>query len=103
MTLAPDASGGVVIAATSSVFSAIRASPLLTAIKWARASSSTSTRRAATPRSRSASARLTMVPISSSRSGSRRRTRERDTSVELTSKNGFPVVAPMRITVPSST
>ena len=49
------------------------------------------------------SARRTTVATSSSVSGSRRQTRIRDRSAELTSKYGFSVVAPMSVTVPSST
>ena len=58
-------------------------------------------RRARAPRP--SSARRTTAPTSSSVSGSSRQTRIRDRSAELTSKYGFSVVAPMSVTVPSST
>ena len=55
------------------------------------------------PLSLSLSASFIMPEISSSESCSKTNTRERDSNAEFTSKDGFSVVAPMRITVPSST
>ena len=94
--------------APSSTLSAARASPPASETRWSKASSLSDTPPAgpsgpASPRSSSASARRTTVPTSSSVSASSRHTRIRERSAELTSKYGFSVVAPMSVTVPSST
>ena len=60
-------------------------------------------RSAARPRSGSARARRRIAPRSASVRGCRVRTRARDSKAALTSKEGFSVVAPIRVTVPSST
>ncbi len=55
------------------------------------------------PRSGSLSARSISVRTSSSPNALRTNTRERESSAELTSNDGFSVVAPISVTVPSST
>ena len=94
---------GVVMAATSRVFRAIRASPAATEARCAAASSSSSMFRPPSPRVSSSSALWTILCRSSSESGSRRSTRHRESRALLTSKDGFSVVAPMRVSVPFST
>src|SRR6266542_621858 len=55
------------------------------------------------PRSESASARSRMLTTSSSESGWREYTRQRERRAAFTSKDGFSVVAPIRMSVPFST
>ena len=57
----------------------------------------------ASPRASSARARRMRVATSSAPSGWRTTTRQRDNRGALTSNEGFSVVAPIRVTVPSST
>ena len=58
---------------------------------------------APSPRSPSRSARAQISATSSAASGSRTKTRVRERSGPMTSKLGFSVVAPMRVTAPRST
>ena len=73
------------------------------AARRASSSSATSGRSAARPRSGSARARRRISATSASVSGWRVRTRRPDSSAALTSNEGFSVVAPISVTVPSST
>ncbi len=99
----PFASGAAVCAASSIALSAIRASPPETVASAASVSSSTVTFIVAIPRSSSASARRSSSSICSGTSASSRNTRERESRAEITSNDGFSVVAPISVTVPSST
>ena len=101
--LLPSASGGVVKAAISSAFRAMRASLLDMAIRWVIASGCNAAFNAPTPCNVSFSALMIMTWSSSSVSGFKVRTWQRDNSGDITSKEGFSVVAPMKVTVPSST
>ena len=85
------------------MFSAVRASPSASATIAATASGSTSSPRRPRPRSGSASARRTIVSSSGSVRRSSTYTRQRESSAAFTSKDGFSVVAPIRVTVPRST
>ena len=90
-------------AASSSAFSAIRASPPERAASARSASGSTSTRISPRPRSGSDAARTSRSASCSSVRAFSLNTLERDSSGEFTSKDGFSVVAPIRMTVPFST
>jgi hypothetical protein len=92
-----------VFTASSSAFRAIRASPPTTAASAASAFSSISTLIAPRPRSSSTSARRSTPNTCSSVSGSSLNTRDRESSAEITSNDGFSVVAPIMMIVPSST
>ncbi len=89
--------------ASSSVLSADRASPLATFRRNDMASSESVTLSLPSPWSSSEIARLTISAMSSSVSGSSVYTLVRESRGEITSKDGFSVVAPMSLTVPSST
>ena len=97
-------SGGVVATASSSALSAVRASPPATRTRCPIASSvdlgaGRAAGRAPRRRARGAGCGAT----SASSSGLSWKTRLRESSGALTSKKGFSVVAPIRMTVPSST
>ncbi len=85
------------------MFSAVRASPSESATIAATASGSTSSPRRPRPRSGSPTARRTIVSSSGSVRRSSTYTRQRERSAAITSKDGFSVVAPIRVTVPRST
>src|SRR6266446_807964 len=87
----------------SRILRAPRASPSESRAMSRSASGSAVAPVAPSPRSESASARSRMLTMSSSESGCREYTRQRDRSAALTSKDGFSVVAPMRVSVPFST
>ena len=82
--------------ASSSAFSAVRASPSLRAARKSIASSSIGV-------VASALARRSISTISSSLSACSAYTRVRESSAPLTSNAGFSVVAPISVTRPSST
>ena len=83
-------------AAASRPFKATRASPRATSSRPSRASGAMLVFSSSSPRS-------TTCLSSSWSSCSSRKTRLRDRSGEMTSKEGFSVVAPIMVTVPSST
>src|SRR5437879_5491769 len=80
-----------------------RASPSASRASSASASSSSASRKVPSPRSLSSSARRTSWLMCSGVSGSSTNTRHRDSSAPVSSKLGFSVVAPMRVTIPFST
>ena len=88
---------------TSRALSARRASPSLISARKASASSVARTSTVPRPRSLSASARRRSVRMSSRLSGSKVKIWLRLSSGALTAKNGFCVVAPIRMIRPSST
>ena len=90
-------------AATSRALRASRASPPARSARASRASSSMPSTTSARPRSPSATARSTSSATSAGPRLSSRKRVLRLMSGLLTSKNGFSVVAPTRITVPCST
>jgi len=81
----------------------MRASPPEMFARAFSVSASTVTCIEAMPRSSSVSARRSSPSICSADSGSKRNTRERDSSGPITSNEGFSVVAPISVIVPSST
>ena len=83
--------------------SAALASPFATSAKNSMASSATTAWKLPIPFSWSVTARFRMVLISSFSKGFNSKITERDSSAPFTSKYGFSVVAPTKITVPSST
>jgi len=87
----------------SSRLRAARASPLAQRAMAARASSATCSEFFPSPRSGSLSARSRIRRISASDSGCRTRTLVRESRGAITSKEGFSVVAPIRVMVPRST
>ncbi len=99
----PVLSGGVDSTAASSAASATRASPPEELATRSSTVSETSGCNFANPLSPSASARSRMLFTSSAVSGLRTSTRQRDSSAPVTSKEGFSVVAPIKVTVPFST
>ena len=99
----PSAAGDVAVRASSSAESATRASPPAQRASLAIKLDSTRGLLRARPRSGSSSARNRIVVMSSAVSGSRTTTRQRERSAELTSNDGFSVVAPINVIVPSST
>ena len=96
-------SSGTIAAACSKIFKAIRPSPLTKMPTSSSTSSVTCKRRLPRPTSSSVIARRKIWPIAFGVKASNVMSRKRDKSGLLTSKNGFSVVAPMRIIVPSST
>ena len=86
-------SAWAVCQASSSVLSALRASPPARRVIAAITSSGSSAPSSAAPRAITAA-------ISSSESGSSSMTAQRESRAELTSKYGFSVVAPMSVTQP---
>ena len=83
------------MAVDSSRFSAVRASPLARRAIASSASSSTSTASPPRPRSASESARCRMLWIASRSRAFSTNTCDRESSAELTSNEGFSVVAPI--------
>ncbi len=103
MRMVPSSPGGVVSAPSSSAFNAARASPFATSARNSTASSSATTPSPASPLSESARALRRTVSTSFAPRGFSSKILERETSALLTSKYGFSVVAPMSVSVPSST
>ena len=103
MRTTPSTPGGVVSAAISSEFNALRASPSDTLARCRMAPGSASTRSIASPRSPSHIARSISPTRSSSDSGRSSNTVERDTKGAFTKKKGLCVVAPINRTAPDST
>ena len=103
MWITPAPSGGVVSTASSKALSRLRASPPATSSRWLAASVLITTCRAPKPCSGSARARSSRRCRSCGSSGCSRNSRARLTSALFTSKKGFSVVAPIRLTVPFST
>ncbi|OBX35776.1 hypothetical protein A8U91_00110 [Halomonas elongata] len=95
--------GSVKSQAVSSKPRARRASPAAARASRLSTSSSTAMRRAPRPRVSSASARRSTSTTSSSVSALRTCTLARDSRAELTSKEGFSVVAPISVSRPDST
>jgi hypothetical protein len=89
--------------AASSAFSATRASPSATATMCRSASGTRNVSGFPNPRSASVSARRRIVSRSEDSRGERTSTRQRERSAFRISKDGFSVVVPNRVTVPSST
>ena len=90
-------------AASSSRFSATRASPLACRAMAASAPSAAVTGSPPSPRSGSRSARSRIVSISAALSGLSTNTFDRDSSAAFTSNDGFSVVAPISTMSPAST
>ena len=103
MCFVPSGWRSAISVASSMPFSATRASPEATSCRNASASGSSVTFSLPSPCSVSVSARRTTCATSSSESGWSVRTRVRERSAEMTSNDGFSVVAPMNVTVPFST
>ena len=103
MWIIPAPSGGVVSTASSRALSRLRASPPATSSRWSAASVLITTCRAPKPCSGSARARSSRRCRSCGSSGCSRNSRARLTRALFTSKKGFSVVAPIRLTVPFST
>ena len=98
----PFSSSSPLRTAISKVESALLASPLANEAIALSASSLMSTLRVPKPRS-SVIARERRAIMSSSESACKTKTLQRERSAPLTSKEGFSVVAPMRIMLPFST
>ena len=103
MRILPSGPGGVVRAPSSRAFSAALASPLDISARKSAASSSRSTSILPRPLSLSETALSRSLLTLSLESGLSSNILDLDTRARLTSKYGFSVVAPMRMTVPSST
>ena len=99
----PSASGEHAYDAVSKAFRAMRASPLAMFTKCAKASSANVAFKGPNPRTWSSKARLTMAAIWSSDRLCKVNTRHRESRGAITSKDGFSVVAPLKVIVPSST
>ena len=102
-TMEPSDEGGVVITASSMLFNAVLASPLEVSAILMRVSSEILTSIEPKPLSLSDMAFLRILTMSFASRGFNWQTVDLDTRALFTSKNGFSVVAPIRITVPSST
>ena len=99
----PSGAGAVAVTASSRAERATRASPPAQRASLSMRSGSTRGFARARPRSLSSRERLRILASSSGASGSRTTTRQRESSAEFTSNDGFSVVAPMSVIVPSST
>ena len=99
----PSSPGSAATTAISRAFRATRASPFAMFTRCATASGSSSGASRPRPPASSDNARSTIPVIASSSSACSVNTRQRDSSGALTSKDGFSVVAPMKVIVPSST
>ena len=93
----PSAVGAVARAASSNVESATRALPADQLASLSIKSGVSCSCRPASPRSESTNARRMIVAMSSGPRGSRTTTRQRDSNAELTSNEGFSVVAPIKL------